>query len=349
MKKQIDGISISLKRDTAWIGFDKKGYAQFVSCNLNAFLDWGEGAAHTMQDLFVNHPEAQGKLSAALEGVCEDMLMKTKDKIIYLMIRDEYPLEENAEIFVLLSDISKDAEVRKKLSKELESAKAINENNDRFSYIISHDLTEPVRTVGNFTQLLEMELAGKLNGETQAYMDYIKENVTTLQNLISDLLSYNRASRAKLITKELLVEDLVHLQEYKLKELLAEKGAKISLVNTDAKILGDAKWLGQVFFHLVRNAIMYNDSPQPEVIINVEHKNDHCCITFTDNGVGIPEESKDTVFLLLGRVGRRPDANGTGVGLAVVKTIIDMHNGDISFTPKEGGGTIFCIKLPLHY
>lgn len=221
-----------------------------------------------------------------------------------------------------------------------------NKELERFAYIASHDLQEPLRMVSSYTQLLAKKYKDKLDPEAQEFINYAVDGALRMQELIIDLLSYSRIATkgnpfVPLDSELILTQALQNLSV-----TIQETGAKITHDKLPS-VIGDNIQLLQVFQNLISNAIKFHDkNTTPEIHIFASELSNEWCICFKDNGIGIPPESHEKIFLIFQRLHSRYEYSGTGVGLAICKKIIDRHGGKIWVESKPGEGATFCFTIP---
>jgi PAS domain S-box-containing protein len=250
------------------------------------------------------------------------------------------------------SDITDEVEMREKVIKDyahrlLKSNKELED----FAYVASHDLKEPLRKILAFSGELNEKLNHLIDDDSKFFLSKIQNSAIKMNRLLDDLLAYSRISNNEpdfsYFDAELLIKDVVS----ELSLLISEKSAQVIYnVNFDAKkIFGDQLQLFRVLENLLSNSLKYSkDDISPEIRIDVEVINDYISITFTDNGIGFDMKYKDKIFEQFQRLHNSSKFSGTGMGLAIVKKIIDIHNGTIMIKSEVGIGTTFQILLPFN-
>lgn len=230
---------------------------------------------------------------------------------------------------------------------ELKRYIASNMQLENFAYIASHDLKEPLRTIGSFAQLLQRRYQEHLDAQGQSYLDFIHQGAQNLNLLIEDLLLYAQvadgARKVQIINMNQTLKQVV----YHLGSKIEETQAMITYGNLPSHILANPTQIVQVFQNLIVNAIKFaREGVRPEVAIRGHRERDGWSITVQDNGIGIAPEFHETVFLLFKKLHTRDEYPGTGIGLALVKKIIEEHGGRISLDTDVSVGTVFHIWLP---
>jgi PAS domain S-box-containing protein len=215
-----------------------------------------------------------------------------------------------------------------------------NEELQQFAYVASHDLQEPLRMVASYVQLLQRRYAGQLDADADEFIAYAVDGATRMQRLINDLLAYSRVGTRgrpmELVDAAVVVDRAVA----DLQLAISESGATVSKDQLPM-IMGDASQLVHVFQNLIGNALKFRGEAAPAVHISAEKKFGETVFHVRDNGIGIPLEFHDRVFLLFQRLHSRAEYPGTGIGLAICKKIIERHGGRIWFDSEPGRGTTF--------
>jgi PAS domain S-box-containing protein len=217
---------------------------------------------------------------------------------------------------------------------------------EQFAYIASHDLSEPLRMVSSYLQLLRRRYHGRLDGDADAFIDYAVDGAARMRDLIDGLLSYSRAGRgerpeARVETGAVVARVVAGLQ--------AQEGVREVrfAVGDLPTVLGDEQQIGQLFQNLIGNAIKFvPEDRMPEVHVTAERDGHAWRFGIADNGIGLDPAHADRIFRMFQRLHTRDDYPGTGIGLAIAKKVVERHGGDIWAGPREGGGTTFWFTLP---
>jgi PAS domain S-box-containing protein len=250
---------------------------------------------------------------------------------------------------ILVTAAIRDISVRRKAAAELlEKNAELNRSNEelgQFAYIASHDLQEPLRMVASYTQLLGRRYKGKLDEDADTFIAFAVDGASRMQRLIQDLLTFSRVgSRGKplhSISSE-------HALEQAIRNLRVSIDASGALVTHDPlpEVIGDEMQLTQLFQNLVGNAIKYQSQGVPNVHIGaVENGEGKYTFSVHDNGIGIDPQYFDKIFGMFQRLHKRDEFNGTGIGLAICKKIVERHGGRISVQSQPGHGSTFSFAL----
>ncbi len=229
------------------------------------------------------------------------------------------------------------------LARQAEELARSNADLEQFAYIASHDLQEPLRGIDGCVQLLARRYRDKLDDGGKEFIDHTVGNVSRMQRLIRDLLSYSRVGTRSREFQSLSLGDLVSDAKLNLATAIEESHAEITQEGLP-EVFGDYTQLSQVFQNLLSNALKFSQST-PRVHISAQRHESHWEITVTDNGIGIRPEYFDRIFVIFQRLHNRELYPGTGIGLALCKRIIQRHGGQIWVESQEGEGCAFHFTL----
>jgi len=251
---------------------------------------------------------------------------------------------------VRLDSIIQDVSERKRLEDELDGLIRelwrSNEELEQFAYVASHDLRQPLRVVGSYVSLMEEELQGNLNGDSLEYMAFVRDGVRRMDRLITDLLTYSRVGRTSTdqpVAMAKAAESAITDLQFEIEE----SGASVRSLGEPPVVLGDESEMERLFQNLIGNAIKYRHPDQaPDLLIRYEDLGDVWRVSVSDNGIGIPAEHAERVFGIFQRLHARNEFEGTGVGLAIAKKIVERHGGAIKVEPHAGEGTTLCFTWP---
>ncbi len=258
----------------------------------------------------------------------------------------EIALEDQRIFSGILRDITERKQSEQRLERVVKELTESNTQLERFAYICSHDLQEPLRMIYNYTQRLAQHLSGRLDEKGKHYMDYIIDSTGHARTLISDVLSYARigseVTRSERIDCNKIVADVL----VNLETAIQESGARIT-VDALPQLYGHATQFLQLFQNLLSNAIKFRSRQAPCVHIGAKDCGTSWEFFIRDNGIGIAPEYKDKVFIIFQRLARRGEYPGTGIGLAICKKIIEQQGGRIWLESQPEAGTTFFFTLPV--
>jgi signal transduction histidine kinase len=222
-----------------------------------------------------------------------------------------------------------------------------NEELARFAYVASHDLREPLRSVTGFIGLLQRRHADRLDEDGRTWIGFAMEGTQRMNALIGDLLEYSRAGRPP-GGRDDRVADLQLAWDHAVAGLtaaIAESGATVSAGPLPV-VLGDQREMNQVMQNLLGNAIKYRGDRAPVVRAEAEARDGAWAVSVRDNGIGIERQHLDRIFVLFQRLHARDDYEGTGMGLSIVKKIVEARGGSVSVESSPGEGSCFTVVLP---
>ena len=228
---------------------------------------------------------------------------------------------------------------------------AVNRELDSFVYTASHDLKEPLRSMHSFSRFILDDYWDKLDDEGKDYLKRIVAGSSRMKNLIDGMLAFSRITRSKeKLYESIDIHELVREALKRLEPIVEERGVKLKIRDDLPFVYGNKTKLTEVFYNLISNSIKYNDKESPIVEIDCpipQPKKDEAVVYVKDNGIGIRKEYYDEIFKIFRRLHSHDEyGGGTGAGLAIVKRIIDDHNGKIWIESKVGEGTKFHINFP---
>lgn len=281
----------------------------------------------------------------------EQRYYKANNDIIWLRITAmlmDIDDEKESHLLVMLEDITYQKKAELKFKEYAKSLKSHNEALEEFSYVISHDLQEPLRMITSYSQVIQKKYISRIE-EPSANMDigFVIDGAKRMSSLIKDMLEYSRWTakelpRETVETLDVLVEVLRNLT-IALKQSQAEVICGIMPVITANRLL-----LGQVLQNLLGNALKYSHPDRhPDIRISVEKRDFDIMFSVKDNGIGFEEKDKERIFGIFQQLHpRNSHYGGTGMGLAICKRIIEKHGGHIWAESVPGEGSSFFFTLP---
>lgn len=221
-----------------------------------------------------------------------------------------------------------------------------NRDLQHFAYMVSHDLREPLRSVSGFAQLLARRYTSVVDAEGREFVGFITEGILRMSRMLDGILSYSRIETQGAPTGPLELDQPLDQALNALHAAIGEAGAVIVRPPHLPTVRGDREQMARLFQNLLANSIKFRrPDTTPTVTITAERRGEFWEITVADNGIGIAEEGRERIFLLFHRQARRDQYQGDGIGLAVVKRIIDRHGGTIHATSTPDGGTAMVFTL----
>lgn len=235
---------------------------------------------------------------------------------------------------------------KQKLVQNADILRQSNKDLEQFAFVASHDLKAPLIKLIETINLIESELPTELGVHLQEMIRISKKSVTQMNDLITDLLSFSQINLSDKSFKQLNAEVIISKATQNVLESLKTSQVKVNLDNT-AVFEANESLMVSLFQNLIQNGLKFNQSASPEVVITASaFNNEGIEFKIKDNGIGIRDTDKSKVFHIFQRLENEGNFSGTGIGLALCKRIVEMHNGEISFESIRGKGTTFIVKLP---
>ena len=245
-----------------------------------------------------------------------------------------------AGIFGIARDITDRKEGERERMHLAEELRRSNAELERFAYVASHDLQEPLRIVTSYVQLLARRYQGKLDQDADEFIAYAVDGATRMKRLIQDLLAYARInSRSVDPVRVSLSETLCHVLDG-LRMQLDESGATVEQ-GLLPDVMGDPVQLEQLLQNLISNAMKFRGSEPPSIRVEAARMGNEWEVSVRDNGIGIDPQFFDRIFIVFQRLHGMSEYTGTGIGLAICKKIVERHGGRIWVESTLGQGSTF--------
>lgn len=308
--------------------------------------------------LFQKSWNEDGKMEASLQG--------SGKEIPVLLSLSRMDLEDVPTLSVIVTDLTKQKNIQQELEKNNRALAQINadleaSNHDlqQFASVASHDLQEPLRKIQIFSHLLHERQAGHWEDGAERYLDKVTEASARMKTLIVDVLNYSRLSvhltQWELVDLNTVVRSI--LNDFEL--VIAEKGAEIT-VDALPTLEANRGQMRQMFQNILSNALKFtNKEVPPRIQISFQplleksfqsaigQEGPYCLFRIKDNGIGFDEKYVSHIFALFERLHTKDQYEGTGIGLAITKKIVEKHHGLIRAESTSGQGAEFLIILPL--
>ncbi len=262
------------------------------------------------------------------ERYYEARLLPVLDNQVLMIIRE---ITDRKQAEIALADKARDLE---RSNGELQ----------QFAYIASHDLQEPLRTVQSYLQLLRRRYRDRLDQDADEFIEFAVEGAQRMRHLITDLLSFARvSSRARPFEPtglDQVVDDVLRSLEV----AIDERNAMITRDPLPV-VNADRNQLLQLYQNLISNALKFNEDPEPRVHLGAEQAGSRWRLSVRDNGIGLKPEYADKVFEIFKRLYAKDEYEGTGIGLAICKKIVERHGGEIGVESSPDQGSTFWFTL----
>jgi len=217
---------------------------------------------------------------------------------------------------------------------------------EQFAYVASHDLQEPLRKVASFCQLLQRRYAGQLDEKADQYIEHAVDGAKRMQQLINDLLAFSRVGRTAQRREQVSCAVLLAQAWANLGPAVRASHATIEVGDLPV-VLGETSLLTAVFQNLLSNALKFTGNEAPRISVSARRDGGHWLFALADNGIGIPAEYAERIFVIFQRLHDRAAYPGTGIGLAMCRKIIEYHGGRIWLDTTVTSGARFCFTLPV--
>lgn len=306
-------------------------------------------------ELAAEFMEADRKVLASGQPVLnlEERITGRNNEVRWLLT-SKIPLMEKGEVLGLIG-ISRDITELKKaefelrdlndsLSHQATRLEASNAELERFAYVASHDLQEPLRTVRSFLQLLKRRAENQLDAESQEYIEVAVEGAERMKNLISDLLEYARIDAVQERREVVDMNELVSKKLEAMQDSINSSGAKFNVEQLPV-VLGVKSQLESLVQNLISNAIKYRGKAQAEISIGAIEEPGYWKFSVSDNGVGIDPRFHEKIFIIFQRANTEGTTKGTGIGLALCKKIVESHGGKIWVDSVLDAGSTFYFTI----
>ena len=224
-----------------------------------------------------------------------------------------------------------------------------NEEVENFIHIISHDLKAPIVSIQGFTSILKNELGSTIGSAQLDYLNRIQINAQQMNVLILDLLEFSRVGRIEDEKQSVNMNELLGEIVAELKPEMDRCHVSVQAPQDLPVLWGSRKRLAQVFTNLITNAIKYM-GPNPKAQINVGYSQNGSVMStlwVKDNGIGIKKEYQEKIFQIFQRVPNQLKVEGTGIGLSIVKKIVELNGGQVWVDSEEGKGSQFFVRWPM--
>jgi PAS domain S-box-containing protein len=353
-------------------GFD--GYFKHVNPAWERTLGWtGEELTTKPWSDFVHPDDLESTIAAAdeqteqgLEVISFENRYLAKDGSYHWLLWNSRPCPERGEMHAIARDITdrKRAEVELKewnvslervvaertaaLEQRAAELAKSNAELEAFTYSVSHDLKEPLRTVEAFSQFVLEDYSDKLDDQGRDYLQKLANASARMKRLIEDLLALSRIGRRADTPVAVDVGVVISQIVEGLRATIEAKGATVDVHKNLPLVAGDASRVEQIFGNLIANGLKFNASERPRITVGVHGIEGEDAVFYVqDNGIGIDPQYHERIFGIFQRLHRREEYEGTGAGLAIVKRAVEALGGRVWVESALGDGTTFLFSLPL--
>lgn len=306
----------------------------------------------SLQSNKVNENGSNTLTEVMTESATDDLLNRSildlRQKQEELAAANEELERQKAEIQVKNEELTKQKGIVESQRRSLENNLKDLENSysqlEQFSYVASHDLKSPLRTISNFASLLRKRYKGKFDAEADEFLDFIVTGALNMNQVICDLLDYSRLGLKENDFSVVNLQNIIDLVSFNLNDEINSNQVNL-ICDPMPTLQANKSSMIQLFQNLISNAIKFRQqSITPEIIIKVEDCQETWKFTLQDNGVGMDEQFQTKAFQPFQRLNNQ-ERPGTGMGLAICKKVVGLHGGDIQFNSKLNEGTCFTFSL----
>ena len=299
------------------------------------------------------HPDDRNLTSKRIEALSngeptyyfENRYITKTGKTVWFAWTSKSSPEEKL-IFAVAKDITDKKKLEEKLEEHIQRLATSNKELEQFAYMASHDLQEPLRMVTSFLDKLDKKYSDVIDDKGKQYIYFAVDGAIRMRQIILDLIEFSRASKLDNNKEQVNVNELVSDVILLYKNQIKESNATIEVGNLPTISVYNAP-LSQVFQNLISNALKYRQNGKAPIIkINCTEILGHWMFSIKDNGIGINKDYFEKIFVIFQRLHNKDEYAGTGIGLAIVKKIINNLDGKIWLESEEGEGTVFYFTIP---
>lgn len=246
---------------------------------------------------------------------------------------------------VIARDVTEEHAAQEEIRQRTEDLERANAELERFAYVASHDLKEPLRMVSSFCGLLQERYADQLDAQAGEFIDFAVDGAKRMQGLIDDLMRLSSTGTSGFVAEPVDMNAVVEDVKLNLGAQVAETGAQIRCEDLPT-VHGDRTLLGQLLQNLISNGIKFHGDAPPVIEVQAEPRGDVCAFAVVDNGIGLDPKHRERVFEVFKTLHPRGQFEGNGIGLSICKKVVERHGGDIWIDAASKGGTRFWFTLP---
>jgi signal transduction histidine kinase len=245
----------------------------------------------------------------------------------------------------LVEQLAELRQAQERLEMQAEELRRSNRDLEQFAYVASHDLQEPLRKVSSFCQMLERRYKGQLDERADQYIAFAVDGAKRMQLLINDLLAFSRVGRISDGVEQLAMADVLADALHNLGSAIEDSGAVVTADELPV-VHGERRLLVQLLQNLIGNGLKFRSESAPRIRIEARRDGDEWEFAVCDNGIGIEPQFADRIFVIFQRLHAKSEYDGTGIGLALCKKIVEYHGGHIWIDTSVTEGTRIRWSLP---
>ena len=320
---------------SAMLGYTRDEFMGKSALDLGVWVDAEDRAR------LVRHIRRDGQASEF-----ESRLRRKNGQVFDVLISvQEVVLDDLDCLLFICRDVSQSKEMEARTKELLARLDSSNKELEQFAYVTSHDLQEPLRMIASYAQLIERRYRGRLDADADEFIAFLVDGAKRMQAMIRDLLEYSRVERLGGPFTEFDLGQVLEDVRHNLGAALAETGGRIEF-GPMPSIFADRSQMVRLFQNLIGNALKYRSPEHPPLVtVSAEAGPPGWVFSVADNGIGIESTYFDRIFLVFQRLHTREHYDGTGIGLAICKKIVERHGGRIWVESSPGKGSVFSFTI----
>jgi len=342
----VDGRKMTVQKPSATTEQRDRSASWKVAETKRSILETAQVATsyHAVTEGNIEHPR----------GSRMNVPMLSKDKIIGIMSVQNYSASTYTETHLrLLESLAnltaialEKANLYQETVRESSEIEKRNKELDDFTYVVSHDLKEPLVTIEGYSKILLKDFEHLFPPEGRDYLQTIVDSTSLMKNLIDELLTLSRLGRITETYQPVSIYDIIDDIRSELEFNIMERKAELTVQEGIPAILCNKTQMTLVFRNLIANGLKFNEQPVPRIHLGYCSDQEYHHFSVRDNGIGIKEQYFDEIFAIFHQLHPSQDYGGTGAGLSIVKKVIEMHRGKIWVEAKVGQGSTFHFTFP---
>jgi PAS domain S-box-containing protein len=277
----------------------------------------------------------------------KEYIKKSGERVPVLLSGMVARIDDQNHIWSIVADMTERKRYEEDLQRTAEELRRSNQELEQFAYVASHDLQEPLRMVTGFMGLLKRNYEDRLDDKAREYVDFAVDGAERMSGLIRDLLDFSRVGTRGHEWQPVAMRWVLDKVLQQCGTAIRDSGAEV-VAGELPTVCGDEQQLVQLLQNLITNAIKFRrEGVAPRIEVSAEAQDERWLFSVADNGIGIDPSQAERVFEIFQRLHTRDRYEGTGIGLAICRKIVERHGGRIWVEPAPGGGSTFYFTLPV--
>lgn len=354
LAEQQEQLEIIVNNSPLGVGLSDAGSLTKVNKAFCDLMGYSEEELKTMAFQDITHPDDAEESSHYFKRMMSGELsmftvkkryLKKDGQILYAKTSVSAVRDAKGEIkyqVVMLEDISEQERAEKQKQQLLEQLEKSNLELKEYAHVVSHDLKSPLRSISALVSWMREDCSDIIEQKGSKNLDLIEGTVEQMENLINGILTYSEIERTEEKESQISIQKVI---ENIIRLLYIPEHIEVQVRGQMPNIIANEMRMQQLFQNLISNAINYIDKPEGLVEISCKETAEYYLFAIKDNGIGIPERYHKKIFGIFQSLDSSRKNGSTGIGLSIVKKIVEQYNGEISLQSKEGMGTTFYVKL----